>query len=165
MFSFHTAKFQGSVGFAVVETTDDDVILARASELLSSAKTLKEELNLDLLYLAVVNIALLHSNLLLIGEAEDNLARKAFPALEPGNHSEESTPENTSPSITIETLDKSVSAFSSGEEQNHNHNNNNQILHLGKRVSRKNDYIPAITRVINKENWSLPSVSLSEISC
>jgi hypothetical protein len=34
VFSFTAAGFKGTVGFAVVETTDDDVIMSKASELL-----------------------------------------------------------------------------------------------------------------------------------
>ena len=34
VFSFKTVNFDGSIGFAVVETTDDEVIMARKDELL-----------------------------------------------------------------------------------------------------------------------------------
>jgi inorganic pyrophosphatase/exopolyphosphatase len=34
VFTFRTDKYEGSIGFAVIETTDDDVILSRADELL-----------------------------------------------------------------------------------------------------------------------------------
>lgn len=34
VFTYQTDKFDGSVAFAVVETTDDEVILQRASDIL-----------------------------------------------------------------------------------------------------------------------------------
>ena len=43
VFTFKTAQFEGSVGFAVVETTDDDVILRRTDELLTALKDIKSE--------------------------------------------------------------------------------------------------------------------------
>lgn len=78
-FSFKTEKFNGSIGFAVVETVDDEVILARQSELLEALKKDKASKGLSILFLAVVNIVQLRSGLLLCGEDEMSLAMAAFP--------------------------------------------------------------------------------------
>lgn len=77
-FSFKTEHFSGIIGFAVIETTDDEVILARKTELLESLKENKKSKNLDGLFLAVVNIVDLHSNLLMCGDLEKSLAFSAF---------------------------------------------------------------------------------------
>lgn len=78
VFTFKTDKFEGSVGFAVIETTDDDVIMSRAAELLVSIAEDKEKKGLSVLFLAVVNIVSLRSNLLLCGPDEHSLATAAF---------------------------------------------------------------------------------------
>ena len=78
VFSFKTDVFNGSIGFAVVETTDDDVIMARKEELLRALSEDKAEKKLDCLYLAVVNIVLLKSRLLMIGPNEKTLAIASF---------------------------------------------------------------------------------------
>lgn len=54
-FSFEN-EFKGDVGFAVVETTDDAVIIDRLNELLPEMVACKKERKIDLLFLAVVNI-------------------------------------------------------------------------------------------------------------
>ena len=77
-FSFDASGFQGDIGFAVVETTDDDAILSRVDELLPEMVACKKEKNLQCIFLAVVNIVKLHSNLLLCGPTEHALASKAF---------------------------------------------------------------------------------------
>lgn len=117
-FSFKTDKFAGDVGFAVVETTDDAVIIDRLDELLPEIVACKKEKELSALFLAVVNIVSLKGTLLLCGPTELSLARAAFPDCELKN--EEHT-----------------------------------LMDLGSRVSRKKDYIPAITRAI-KDGWSKP---------
>jgi len=66
------------IGFAVVETTDDSVILDRHDELLDEINEVREEMGLDALFLAVVNIVLLKSTLLLAGPVERSLAEVAF---------------------------------------------------------------------------------------
>ena len=76
VFSYSTSRFSGSVGFAVIETTDDEVILARAEELLDLLHLPRSYY--EVLYLAVVNIVALHSTLLVIGDDEASLAEKAF---------------------------------------------------------------------------------------
>lgn len=78
MFTFKTDKFEGSVGFAVIETTDDDVIMSRAAELLVTIAEDKEKKGLSVLFLAVVNIVSLRSNLLLCGPDDHSLAAAAF---------------------------------------------------------------------------------------
>lgn len=79
VFTFTTEVFNGSVGFAVIETTDDAVIMSRAQELLMELASDKEKKGLTILYLAVVNIVELKSYLLLLGEDERSLALASFP--------------------------------------------------------------------------------------
>lgn len=105
--------FDGSVGFAVIETTDDEVIMARQSELLAALADDKAEKGLSLLYLAVVNIVTLRGTLLCIGGAEASLA---------------------------------AASFAEGRMVGAN------VMDLGPLVSRKKDYIPAVTRAI-KGGW------------
>ena len=66
------------VGFAVVETTDDAVIMDRKEELLPELLAVKSEKGLDFLFLAVVNIVLMRSNLLMCDVAEKAMAKAAF---------------------------------------------------------------------------------------
>mmetsp|Transcript_83334 Transcript_83334/g.166803 ORF Transcript_83334/g.166803 Transcript_83334/m.166803 type:complete len:428 (+) Transcript_83334:60-1343(+) len=66
------------VGFAVVETTDDAVIMDRKEELLPELLVSKEGLGVDFLFLAVVNIVVMRSTLLLCGSPEAKLAALAF---------------------------------------------------------------------------------------
>ena len=66
------------VGFAVVETTDDAVIMDRKAELLPELLMSKKEKELDFLFLAVVNIVVMRSNLLLCDVPEKALAKAAF---------------------------------------------------------------------------------------
>ena len=66
------------VGFAVVETTDDAVIMDRKAELLPELLAVKSEKGLDFLFLAVVNIVVMQSNLLMCDIAEKALAKVAF---------------------------------------------------------------------------------------
>ncbi len=116
-FSFEASGFSGDIGFAVVETTDDDAILEKVSELLPEMVAGKRENNLQCLFLAVVNIVKLRSQLLLCGPTEKALA---------------------------------VSAFG-GEISD-----DGMLMDLGKRVSRKKDFIPVITKTI-KGGWSRPT--------
>lgn len=79
-FSFdRPGGFAGELGFAVIETTDDEAILARVDELVEEMQASKKESSLTLLYVAIVNIVKLHSNLLLCGPAETSLSKEAFP--------------------------------------------------------------------------------------
>lgn len=114
VFSFKTDKFDGSVGFAVIETTDDDVIMGRSAEILSALSEDKESKKLQVLFLAVVNIVLLRTNLLVCGDVERSLAVAAFPT------------------------GKLTSDF---------------VMDLGGLVSRKKDFIPAVTGAV-KKGWS-----------
>jgi len=102
------------VGFAVVETTDDEVIMSRKDDLLVALNADKEAKGLSILYLAVVNIVSLKGTLLCLGQNELSLAQSAFPE------------------ATVS------SEF---------------VMDLGRLVSRKKDYIPAITRAI-KNGWA-----------
>jgi inorganic pyrophosphatase/exopolyphosphatase len=61
-FSFDVqGGFQGELGFAVIETTDDDVILERVEELVVEMVACKKENALDLMFIAVVNIVEMRS--------------------------------------------------------------------------------------------------------
>mmetsp|Transcript_2251 Transcript_2251/g.2347 ORF Transcript_2251/g.2347 Transcript_2251/m.2347 type:complete len:401 (+) Transcript_2251:53-1255(+) len=108
-FSFKTDMFEGSIGFAVVETTDDDVIMSRSAEILAALEEDKKNKGLTVLYMAVVNIVLLRSNLLMIGPDEISLATASFPK---------------------GTIDSP------------------NVMNLGSMVSRKKDFIPALTTAI-----------------
>jgi inorganic pyrophosphatase/exopolyphosphatase len=77
-FNFKTETFEGSVGFAVIETTDDDVIMSRSAEILAALAEDKKDKKLNVLFLSVVNIVKLRSNLLMIGADERSLAAAAF---------------------------------------------------------------------------------------
>ena len=77
-FSFDCPGFSGEIGFAVVETTDDDAILDRVDELLPELVACKKEKQLQSIFLAVVNIVKLKSCLLLCGPTEISLASVAF---------------------------------------------------------------------------------------
>lgn len=114
VFTFKTEVFEGSVGFAVIETTDDDVIMSRKHELLGALNTDKDDKGLSLLYLAVVNIVTLKSTLLCLGDNEISLAQTSFP-------------------------DCTMKA--------------EYEMDLGGLVSRKKDYIPAVTKAI-KKGWA-----------
>lgn len=74
-------NFEGSLGFSVVETTDDKVLLKRTPELLSAIRQDKINKELGVSLLAVVNIVSLKATLLLCGDAERSLADAAFPSL------------------------------------------------------------------------------------
>jgi len=119
-FTFKTDKYEGSVGFAVIETTDDDVILSRCDELLVALGEDKESKGLSLLYLGVVNIVKLKSTLLIIDDDERSLAIASF--------------ENAK----LIPTDKYAEPV---------------MMDLGGLVSRKKDFIPAITKAI-KSGWS-----------
>jgi len=116
-FSFKASGFVGSIYFSVVETTDDDIILDRTSELLPEMLASKEEKGVDMIFLAVVNIVKLKSKLLIC----DHLAE----------------------SIAIEAFGGEISC-------------NGTLMDLGNRVSRKKEYIPVITSVIN-DGWTKPA--------
>jgi manganese-dependent inorganic pyrophosphatase len=116
VFTFKTDVFDGSVGFAVIETTDDEVILNRSAELLMNLSEDKENKKLNALFLAVVNIVSLKTTLLLCSKNEKSLAQQAF------------------------TKGKFLS-------------NNDHLMDLGGLVSRKKDFVPAITAAV-KKGWS-----------
>ncbi len=95
----------------------DDAIMDKVNEMLPEMIAGKREKNLQCLFLAVVNIVKLRSQLLLCGPTEKALATAAFG----GKISDDG--------ITMD---------------------------LGKRVSRKKDFIPVITKVI-KDGWKRPT--------
>jgi manganese-dependent inorganic pyrophosphatase len=110
-FSFQRpCGFQVQVGFAVIETTDDEAIVQRVDELVVEMVAAKKENGLDILFLAIVNIVALHSKLVLCGPAEVSLAKQAY-----GGEM-----------FSDETF----------------------LMDLGKRVSRKQEFIPALSGAI-----------------
>ena len=117
IFSFDASGFTGDIGFAVVETTDDDVILKKTKQLIPELVACKKEKNLSMIFLAVVNIVELKSCLLVCGPKEKSMAVAAF----------------------------------GGEISM-----NDTIMDLGNRVSRKKEFIPVITRIINN-GWKKPT--------
>jgi manganese-dependent inorganic pyrophosphatase len=119
VFTYKTKAFEGSVGFAVIETTDDEVILTRTLELLLALSDDKEKKGLSVLFLAVVNIVALRSTLLLCGPDEHSLAQAAF-------------------------RDGVMKTDDRGSES---------MMDMGSRVSRKLDFVPAITAAI-KAGWA-----------
>eukprot|EP01039_Chlorochromonas_danica_P004559 gene4559-4997_t len=119
VFTYETAKFDGSVAFAVIETTDDEVILNRTPELLLALSEDKEAKGVSVSFLAVVNIVKLRSTLLLCGPNERSLAVSAFP--------------------------KGELVAADYSEPFH--------MDLGNLVSRKKDFIPAISSAV-KRGWS-----------
>lgn len=121
VFTFKTDHFQGSVGFAVVETTDDEVILHKTPELLVALAEDKEAKGLQALFLGVVNIVALRTNLLVCGPAERSLAEASFPN----------------------------GKFIPNED------GEPCVMDLGSLVSRKKDFIPAVTGAV-KRGWTLP---------
>ena len=120
-FSFDMSKdggFTGEIGFAVVETTDDQVIMDRLDELVPELVACKKEKGLDMIFLAICNIVELHSHLVLCGPTEECLAKAAF-------------------------ADGKII------------NEHGTLMDLGSRVSRKKDFIPAVSSVI-KNGWTKP---------
>jgi len=109
--------FVGDIGFAVVETTDDVVIMDRIMELIPEMVACKKEKKISMLFLAIVNIVKLRSCLLLCGPSEKSLATDCF-------HGELS--------------------------------HNSFVMDLGKRVSRKQDFIPVISKVL-QSGWKRPN--------
>ncbi len=224
-FHFKTSYFEGMIGFAVIETIDDEVIVNRAQELLMELENDKEAQGLAVRFLAVVNIVLLRSTLLLCGPAEMSLARAAFQnkdsvmlnATTISTSSSAATtilvtspptpPPLSFPSISSDYLsafamntdvasgggggvdysetdlevdsiatDSSSCSFSTSSSSsssskdstrsngsNGNNGNMTFLMSLGGLVSRKNDFIPAITKAI-KLGWIPPPASLPSMS-
>lgn len=78
VFTYKTEVFDGSLGFAVIETVDHECILERKDELIIAMNIDKNNKKLDLLYLAVVNIVELKTILIVCGNNEKTLALQAF---------------------------------------------------------------------------------------
>jgi inorganic pyrophosphatase/exopolyphosphatase len=127
VFTYQTDRFEGSVAFAVVETTDDEVILRRAPELLAALAADKEAKGVSLTFLAVVNIVALKSTLLCVGDGERSLAQAAFAH---GRF------------LRDEFDDEDEAAA---------------LMDLGGLVSRKKDFVPAVSAAI-KRGWAAAPV-------
>ncbi len=126
VFTFKTSVFEGSVGFAVIETVDDEVILKRSAELLVALSEDKAAKGLSVLFLAVVNIVQLRTTLLVCGDNERSLAKSAF-----------------ANGVLLE------------DEAGGSH-----VMDLGGLVSRKKDFIPAVTAAIKKGWCQAPAGSI-----
>jgi inorganic pyrophosphatase/exopolyphosphatase len=163
VFSFKSTGFTGTVGFAVVETTDDDVILSRSKELLEALREDKEAKRLSLLYLAVVNIVLLRTTLLLCGPAEQSLALASFPDAHLIHHKSLEAEED---GATFDMDHHEINTISSSTDElllhdggvaviDHSWKQAGELMDLGNLVSRKKNLIPAITQAI-KKGWAAP---------
>ena len=106
----------------MVETTDDEVILSRAAELLVALAEDKEQQGVSVSFLAVVNIVEIRSTLLLCGPHERALALAAFPEGQ----------------LVVGDGDSAVEVY---------------LMNLGSMVSRKKDFVPAVSAAI-KKGWS-----------
>eukprot|EP01040_Poterioochromonas_malhamensis_P003442 gene3442-3668_t len=124
VFTYKTDLFDGAVAFAVVETTDDEVILRKAPELLVALSEDKEQTGVSLTYLAVVNIVELKTHLLICGPSERSLAQAAFPH----------------------------GTFVLAPDQSEPY-----LMNLGKLVSRKKDFIPAVSAAVKKGWFDAPA--------
>ena len=116
------------MGFSVVETTDDEVILSRQDELIIELVNQRAAKGVNVLFFAVVNIVSLRSTLLLSGHNERSLARMAFP---------QGAPVRTDGSFGQYSID------------------------LGGLVSRKNDFIPAVSKAV-KSGWGEFATSMGK---
>jgi len=115
----------------------------RSAELLLALSEDKEEKKLTVLFLAVVNIVLLRTNLLICGDKERSLA---------GNGLDIGL-ENFSVLITslipflFSSARISVASFADGKLVS------DFVMDLGGLVSRKKDFIPAVTSAV-KKGWT-----------
>lgn len=134
-FFLKTNVFSGNIGFAVIETTDDEIILTRTNELIFALQNDKDSKGFVLLFLAVVNIVSLRSHLMICGPAEHSLASAAF---------------TNGTMLSNSQLGERFGVTMCQEES--------VCMDLKNLVSRKNDFVPAVTRAI-KEGWQLPVVS------
>lgn len=116
-------KHTVNISFGVIETVSPDIVLQRINEILHELQALKHELNVDIAYLAVVDIVKLNSKLILVSEQERSLARIAY---------------------------------------NVDCSNNTTVVDLGKRVSRKKEFIPPLSDAISK-GWLPETSSVSDI--
>jgi len=117
-FTIETKGFTAKLAFGVIETTDDAIILDRQAALLEEIDAVRNEKNLDALFIAVVNIVELRSTLLCAGEPEIELAKVAF----------------------------------GGETRE-----NGQVMDLGKRVSRKKEFVPPVSSAVSSGAWAKPT--------
>lgn len=156
IFSFKTPHFDGSIGFAVIETTDEEVILKRQDDLLITLQQEKTRLKLDILFLAVVNIVTIHTTLLCCSHNEISLSKNAWPDYV-GNltvfPSSSSSQSSSSSSATAESSDTPTTAESTATLTATT--TTTASMDLGCLVSRKKDFIPAVSTAITKHMWSL----------
>jgi inorganic pyrophosphatase/exopolyphosphatase len=78
IFTYKTEFFNGSLGFAVIETVDHESILERNDEIIIAMNIDKNNKKLNILYLAVVNIVELKTILIICGNNEKSLALESF---------------------------------------------------------------------------------------
>jgi len=114
-FAFENPAFTAEIAFGVVETTDLDALITKREELLMEMRALKKEDDVNLVFLALVDIVRLHSVLLICGSNEADLAIRTFGG-----------------TVSLDgTMD------------------------LGKRVSRKKDFIPPMADQL-ANGWTPP---------
>ena len=149
-FSFKGANFEGDIGFAVVETTDDQVILDKLEQLLPELVACKKEKQLSAIFLAIVNIVQLKSCLLLCGPTERALAEQAFGGAYMNSDGDIIGQPVATSSDTASAKDETLVLLNDDDELT------KSVMDLGKRVSRKKDFIPTITSTI-KNGWAKPT--------
>ena len=66
------------VAYSVIETTDADASIKRLDEIIPEMRKVKEELNVEAIFVAVVNIVDLTSLLVISGRIEKSLAQAAY---------------------------------------------------------------------------------------
>lgn len=129
---FKMGPQQETVAFAVIETTDPEAMLSRVDELVPEMKTVRSELKVSLLFVAVVDIVHLQSHLLICGKKERSLALAAGWGQTP--------------------VSEEVVKIAGKEAAQHL-----VVLPPGK-VSRKADFIPPLTDCFSN-GWKMPMTS------
>jgi len=146
---FEEAGWQ--IAFATVEVTNGELVLTIADELLVELRLLKKEegkAEADMAFLTVVDIVKQQTTMLICGGRELKLAKIAFPdaALSCAIRSE-----NTK----FKEVHKLASKHLALDET---------AMDLGKRMSRKKQFIPAIKKAIG-DGFSLSEVEVTEGKC
>jgi len=134
---FKMGDAQEKVAFAVIETTDPAAMLARVHELIPEIRVVRSELEVALLFVAVVDIVDLQSHLIIAGHKERSLARAAGWGAEP---LADAVVALVGPDVA-----KSLVALPPGK------------------VSRKADFIPPITEAY-ADGWTMPMTSAESTS-
>jgi manganese-dependent inorganic pyrophosphatase len=144
-FSFNVESgFQGELGFAVIETTDDEVILKRVEQLAVEMVACKKEKSLDLLFLAVVNIVKLRSQV-----SHEIMKRIILCILFVSLAKWSSSSVSCSQLVLCGSAETSLAKRAYGGSIS----TGGTLMDLGDRVSRKREFIPTIASTI-QEGWN-----------